>query len=237
MLRDTHWWVTGRARILQAILDRAADPGGSALDVGSGNGFWAKCLEDRYNPVWAVEPDPKLREKSAVRLGLSERVIESGLPGPLPFDDKSFKLVTCLDVLEHVEQDHAAIKELARLVAEGGHLLIAVPANPKLWADFDVTAGHFRRYTAKTLKSLIVDSALHVRLIAPMNVWLYGPASLVRRLGAPGASTPRAVDPILRTIFSSERWLVERWPRYVRGLSLVCLAERRSTPESLPRIS
>ena len=73
-------------------------------------------------------------------------------PGaPLPFADDAFDLVTTLDVIEHIDDDVAALRELRRVLRPGGRLLVAVPAFMFLWGKQDEVSHHRRRYTAASL--------------------------------------------------------------------------------------
>jgi SAM-dependent methyltransferase len=71
----------------------------------------------------------------------------------LPFEDQSFDLVVCSEVLEHVPDDTQALKELLRVAKS--KVLITVPAHAYLWTDSDVLLLHHRRYSQKELLDLI----------------------------------------------------------------------------------
>ena len=64
----------------------------------------------------------------------------------LPFPDRHFGLVCALDIIEHVEDEAAAWRELARVAADGAVLLLSVPLHPSGWTAFDDIVGHGRRY-------------------------------------------------------------------------------------------
>ena len=64
----------------------------------------------------------------------------------LPFDSQTFDLICALDIIEHVDDDTAALAELSRLAADGAILLISTPLHPELWTPFDDFVGHRRRY-------------------------------------------------------------------------------------------
>ncbi len=70
----------------------------------------------------------------------------------MPFADDSFDLAVSLDVIEHLEDDLAALRELRRTVAPGGALLVTVPAYQWLWSGHDEINHHHRRYTRRTLQ-------------------------------------------------------------------------------------
>jgi SAM-dependent methyltransferase len=227
---DDHWWVVGRARSLDTILRRYVAPGGPSLDVGAGTGIWSVRLAKRHAPVITVEPDPRLRLMVRARAGSAGRVLAATLPGPLPFDNDRFKLVTCLDVLEHLDDDRSSMQELVRVLAPGGHLLVTVPAHPHLWSAKDVDVGHRRRYSEYRFRELIEETKLKPAVVGPLNVWLYPPAAVGRRLGFNGARMPGPrINRLLSALFGSEGRLVERWPSFARGLSWVALLRRDQT--------
>ena len=70
----------------------------------------------------------------------------------MPFEADSFDLAASLDVIEHLEDDLAALRELRRVVAPGGSLLVTVPAYQWLWSGHDEINHHFRRYTRRSLQ-------------------------------------------------------------------------------------
>jgi SAM-dependent methyltransferase len=80
----------------------------------------------------------KLRERGA-------QVILSQISS-LPFADGAFDLVCALDIVEHVDDDDAALEELSRVTKPGGSLVISAPLHPSLWTAFDDFVGHKRRY-------------------------------------------------------------------------------------------
>jgi SAM-dependent methyltransferase len=80
----------------------------------------------------------------------------------LPFADESFDLVCALDIVEHVEEDDAALGELSRVAASGGTVLLSTPLHPLLWTSFDDFVGHKRRYEPSQLISKLAAHGLAV---------------------------------------------------------------------------
>ena len=73
----------------------------------------------------------------------------------LPFADASFDLVCALDIVEHVDDDAAALAELSRVARPGATVLLSVPLHPELWNAFDDFVGHRRRYRPESLTGLL----------------------------------------------------------------------------------
>jgi hypothetical protein len=69
---------------------------------------------------------------------------------PAPAD-----LLCAFEVLEHIEDDKAALDEWSSYIRPGGHILLSVPAHPHRFGPMDVQVGHFRRYSPPGLTSLL----------------------------------------------------------------------------------
>jgi SAM-dependent methyltransferase len=111
----------------------------------------------------------KLRKKGAHA--------EVALVSRLPFADRTFDLVAAFDIVEHVDDDDAALSELARVAAPGSTLLLSVPLHPSRWTKFDDLAGHRRRYEPELLWSKLTRHGLNVERTAvygmqPRSPWL-----------------------------------------------------------------
>jgi SAM-dependent methyltransferase len=147
-VEDSHWWYRGRRRVLERAIARVDLPAPArVLDAGCGSG--RNMLElARYGEVAGVE-------LSATSAALARErgvgVIVEGSVLEMPFAADSFDLAVCLDVIEHLEDDRAALRELRRVLAPGGALLVTVPAYQWLWSGHDEINHHHRRYNRGAL--------------------------------------------------------------------------------------
>jgi SAM-dependent methyltransferase len=174
---EDHWWYRGRRRVIAAALQRLALPSDLAvLDAGCGSGRTLRELA-RYGRVAAIELDPDAASLAAGRGDYDVRV--AALPD-VPWPAESFDLITCLDVIEHVEGDVAALAELRRVARPSAVLLVTVPAYPLLWSRHDVANHHFRRYTRRALSTALVAAGWRLRHITSFNALLLAPAAAVR---------------------------------------------------------
>ena len=87
---------------------------------------------------------------------------EIGLVSRLPFPDRAFDLVAALDIVEHVDDDEAALSELARVAAPMSTLLLSAPLHPSRWTKFDDLVGHRRRYEPEELLTKLARHGLSV---------------------------------------------------------------------------
>jgi len=235
---ERHWWFRGRRRIvldvLGARLARAAC--GSArprlLDVGAGGGGLSAALA-RFGRVVAVESSAEamvqLRRRAAVT-AVSASVLT------LPFASGTFDVATALDVLEHVEDDVAAVREIARSLRGGGVFLATVPAHPALWGGHDEIHGHFRRYRPGELESRLESVGFRIEFATPFQTLLLAPLVAQRWLSRMVSASPSApstppppINSVLEAIFSCERRWVGRGRRLPMGSSHLVYARKAST--------
>ncbi|MCC7200884.1 MAG: class I SAM-dependent methyltransferase [Gammaproteobacteria bacterium] len=85
-----------------------------------------------------------------------------GLVSALPFPDGAFDLVCAFDIVEHVDDDDAALSELARVASPGAAMLLSVPLHPSQWTAFDDFVGHRRRYQPDLLLGKLAAHGLCV---------------------------------------------------------------------------
>lgn len=114
------------------------------IDFGAGAGTFAAPVAALGVALTPVEPDPALRTTLAAR-GLAAADDVRSLP------DAAFDYAYTLNVLEHIEEDTAALLALRAKLVPGGRLLVYVPAFPVLYTSMDSKVGHVRRYTRRTL--------------------------------------------------------------------------------------
>ena len=145
----------------------------------------------------------------------------------LPLADASLSLVVAFDILEHIEEDDLAVAEIRRVLRPDGTLLIAVPADPRLWSDHDVAVDHVRRYTRETLSSVLQGGGFEIARMASWNV-LLRPVVAMRRKRSTGSDLDDlnpVVNTALTAIITAERYLpVKQLP----GVSLLVTAHPSS---------
>jgi SAM-dependent methyltransferase len=151
----------------------------------------------------------------------------------LPFADGAFDLVTALDVIEHIDDDVAALGELRRVLRPGGRLLVAVPAFTFLWGRQDEVSHHRRRYTRATLARALAQAGFAVVRESYFNTLLFPPIAAVRLgrrlLRRPGRRQsdfelgPARLNGLLGAVFGAEAALVARTDLPF-GVSLLALA-------------
>jgi SAM-dependent methyltransferase len=227
---EGHWWYRARRRIVAEMITRYVNPspGSTIAEIGCGTGSNLPVLE-KFGTLTAVEPDSEARLYAAKRS--SATIMEGRLPNALPLLDSSLDLAVMLDVLEHVDDDVAALKAVAMKLKPGASFLLTVPALPVLWSPHDEEHHHKRRYTAASLRAVIEEAGLKIELLSYFNTLLFPLIAGVRWIknltGSKEVDTgmPSAwLNSTLEGIFAFERGMIGRIPMPV-GVSLVVIVK------------
>jgi SAM-dependent methyltransferase len=231
-VEDQHWWYHARRRIVvDVVAGLPLPPQPRILDAGCGSGRNMVELS-RFGTVVGLEPSERGAEVARDR-GVGE-VVVAGID-TMPFGAASFDLITCLDVLEHIEDDRGALRELRRVARPGGLLLATVPAYPWLWSSHDELNKHCRRYTRTELLRRAVEAGWRPRRTTHFNALLL-PVAAAWRLGErlrPGETpetselqrTPGVLNWLLEQPLRAEAALLRSGRRIPAGLSLVGVFE------------
>lgn len=222
--KELHPWYRGRQRVLGAELDRLdLPPHPRILDAGCGAGGVLADLA-RRGDACGVDVDEHALAAARAR-GLP---VKSARASALPFDDASFDLVCCLDVLEHVEDDGAVLRELRRVTRPHGTLLVTVPAHPALWSGHDRAAGHVRRYRQRALLTAAQAAGWRAHRATHFNTLLLPVAALMRWTDRRGGRSHLERGPVrargaLAGALRLEARLLARGARLPVGLSLLAV--------------
>lgn len=201
--------------------------GESVLEVGIGDGGFRDLLGARE--YVGLDLDAELIERArASRTGgdyVQADIEDPALPEAL--GGRRFDSVLCVNVLEHVPDDAAAVRNLAALLRPGGHLLLFVPAHPALYTEMDRLAGHHRRYRLAAVRALLPEGVDPVRLyylnpVGALGWWankLARPSSLEdRQVRGQVMLFDRVALPVSRLLTPLTRRLF--------GQSVVCVARK-----------
>jgi SAM-dependent methyltransferase len=249
---DTHWWYVGMRQATLGLLNGyvAADPGletrflqengflGAGtrlriLDAGCGTGGLLPHLAAQG---WAAGVD-----LSSTALGFARQrgltPLAQASVETLPFASATFDVVTCMDVLYHlqVHEDVAALREFHRVLRPGGWLLVKVPALETLRGQHDRTVHTRHRYTVAELREKLVAARFRVERATYANTLLLPLAAAKRAaehllpIAAEGSSDvtqePGWLNAVLTRILSIEAHLVQHIDLPV-GVSAIALAQR-----------
>lgn len=240
-VEETHWWFAGRRQIIKSFLERlcrdvnveSSGNGGrhtqNILDVGCGTGANLEMLS-QFGEAEGV--DISIEALSYCRERGLENV-KQGAAEALPYENSSFDLVTGLDVVEHLDDDLAGLKEMRRVLRPGGHCLVFVPAFMFLWGVQDDISHHRRRYTLHQLKRVMNQVGFEVERASYVNISFFAPILIGRLLMRALRLRPESennltigfLNGLLGKLFGAES-LALRYLNFPFGVSIICVARR-----------
>jgi SAM-dependent methyltransferase len=224
-----HWWFRGRRAVILAEMARRLSGDRLRLaELGCGSGGMLEAI-GRFGTAVGVETDRALRERARER-GLDVR--GGALPDAVPLEPARWDAVCLFDVLEHLDDEAAALAACRRLLAPRGRLFVTVPAYAWLWSRHDELLGHRRRYTARSLRQVVEQAGFTVERLTYFNTLLAPPIMAVRlvraALRSPGHDLDRPaplVNRVLAACFSAEARLLG-WTSVPFGISILLAAGR-----------
>jgi SAM-dependent methyltransferase len=216
--------------VLERVIARLGLPADARiLDAGCGSGRNMVELA-RHGEITGIELSP-----TSVRLARARNCGEvlEGSVLDLPFPEGAFDLVVSLDVIEHLQDDAGALRELRRVTRPGGALLVTVPAYQWLWSGHDEVNHHHRRYNRRTLLAAAVSAGWRAERSTHFNSLLLPIAILLRALERFKPSTtkssldlwvpPAPLNWALRQPLHLEAALIGRGGSIPAGLSLLAV--------------
>jgi len=227
-----HWWFVVRRRLLKRFLYSLDLPKElSTVDIGCGTGSNLRILRSVgfYNVVGL--------DRSFYALSLAKKKMSlpfvNGDINNLPIRPNSVGLIIALDILEHIENDLNAIRELYQILRKGETLILTVPAFNFLWGIQDVVTGHKRRYSKKEITNKLREVGFEILKSSYFNFFLFFPILMARRMirlmGLKIESENKVNFPLinvfLKSIFSFEVYTL-RYFSFPFGVSIFCIARK-----------
>jgi SAM-dependent methyltransferase len=142
--------------------------------------------------------------------------------------DRQFDTAMCTNVLEHIEHDEQALLHMAQLIRPGGYVVLFVPAGAYMYGTLDRALGHYRRYEAKALRTLIERAGLQVERLEYCNVvgiagWWFNSRVMKREILAEGHL--KLFNALAPALLGAED-LLSRFVELPVGQSLLCIAKK-----------
>ena len=249
-VEDTHWWFVGRRAILETFLKdivnrsesslqaassaqnkqptKAKTPNLRILDVGCGTGANLEMLA-HFGVAEGVDVSDDALDFCRKK-GLT---VQKGLAETLPYPDETFEITTALDVVEHLDDDIAGLKEMHRVTKTGGYALIFVPAFMWLWGVQDDISHHRIRYTRKQIVERIEKAGFRVDRASYANFTFFAPVlggrTLMKLTGIKPESENHinisALNGFFGNLCSAERFWLKNL-NFPFGVSIVVVARK-----------
>ena len=229
-VEETHWWHRGRRRIIESFvwdICKNFKHRPRILDVGCGTGGNLNVLA-QFGDAEGVDVSADALEFCRQR-GLMN--VREGAAEALPYENGTFDLVTALDVVEHIDDDVAGLREFRRVLKPDGKILLFVPTFMFLWGVQDDVSHHRRRYRLSQLRQAVERAGFIVERTTYANITFFLPIFLGRKLmRITGLRTESenninvsALNGVFGAIFGAERAAL-RYLNFPFGVSGLCVA-------------
>lgn len=189
-VESRHFWFRARRSVITRLFDRYVRRSDSVLEVGAGTGSVAAALARLGYNVAVTDVHHQALELAG-RKGLTERY-ECDLMA-MPFREQ-FDVVGLFDVLEHIDDDRAALLGIRQVLKPGGRLILTVPAHSWLWNHSDVLARHKRRYGLVEIRDRVAAAGFELVESRCFFVSLV-PLLLLRTVLSPGREVDSRREP------------------------------------------
>jgi len=232
-VEDRHWWYAGLRGMLDMVWNQYVPAGSSVLDVGCGTGANLSAFHGRFSLVGidiAAEAVRLCRKRGEARTAVASATA-------LPFADEAFDGVFSCDVLCHtsIADKSVALRELCRVVRQGGAVILNLPAYQWLYSSHDLHVQTDHRFTAGEVHALLIGCGLEPLRITYWNTLLFPVAAatrLWRKLKPRSASDLNGaaltgMNDVLIGILKLERAIFGTLPLPV-GLSVLAVARKVS---------
>jgi SAM-dependent methyltransferase len=169
-----HFWIRRRFFVLQRLTRGLIEGAKEMAEIGCGNGLLQRQIEDACGREIAGFDLNEFALKQ--NLSRNSRVCCYDIFQAEAVLRERFDMILLFDVLEHIADEDRFLEALMFHLAPGGHVVVNVPAGQWAYSEYDVAAGHLRRYTMKTLREAAARNHLRVK------VWSYWGLPLVPTL-------------------------------------------------------
>lgn len=234
-VEDSHWWFVGRRAILETFLKKVASSLVTRhsplqiLDIGCGTGANLEMLA-QFGKAEGVDVSDDALE-FCQKKGLK---VQKGLAETLPYDDETFDITTALDVIEHLDDDIAGLKEMFRVTKKGGYAVVFVPAFMWLWGVQDDISHHRIRYTKAQITERLEKAGFTIDRATYANFTFFAPIlggrTIMKLTGIKPESenniTINGLNGIFGKIFSAERFWLKNL-NFPFGVSIVITARKQ----------
>jgi SAM-dependent methyltransferase len=200
--------VASRAHAVREVARVAGHPGAVVLEVGISSGFLLREMIARLPAATFLGADYTLGtlQKAATRLPADVPLLQFDLT-ECPLPDASVDAVVLLNVLEHIEHDAAALRQLHRIVKPGGAAIIEVPAGEGLFDRYDEALMHWRRYSMSALARRVTAAGFRIERRSHLGFFLYPGFYAAKKFGRTQDTPKPALDASVEKSISWSRRL------------------------------
>lgn len=227
--QEENWWFKARKNIVNKTLKKyLPKKENNIIEIGCGYGIMTKMLAS-YGAITGIEPYTDCYDylKANIKGTFAKEEF-------LKFEtEKKFDVVALFDVLEHIEDETAAVQKIHSLLEQNGRVVLTVPAYMFLWSTHDDLNKHFRRYTLTELKELFKINGFRINKLTYFNTFLF-PIAYLHKITQNKETKPyhpgRLLNNILYFFFNLESGIIP-CANLSFGVSLLLIAEKNGKSE------
>lgn len=199
------------------LLEQSYGLARKSLDFGAGTGLFSMYLRDRHKDVEAIEADRQLQANLKANGFVVHQDLKNVEPG-------RFDFIYSINVLEHIEDDKAILRDFRRQLASDGRLFLYLPAFNILWTTMDTKVGHFRRYTLSEIRAKLREAGFKIDKIGYCDTVGFFASLAFKVIGSKnGSINPRSLIFFDRFLFPLNAML-DRIFKYVLGKNVYVIA-------------
>lgn len=235
-LEAGNFWFGARNRLIRWLAERHLPQDGKYLEVGCGTGFVLQMLRKAF-PGWqmfATEAQPEGIEFARARVTSDVTFFQMDACA-VPFRDE-FDAIGAFDVIEHIPDDVAAIRQIYSALKPGGFFILSVPQHMFLWSKYDEAGCHFRRYSRAEIEGKLKAAGLSVVVSTSFNSLLL-PLMMLSRFLKKETDGPvdvleelrlsPSVNAVLAAVLKIEFLLLHLGVRFPAGGSRIVVAQKK----------
>jgi SAM-dependent methyltransferase len=173
-LEQRHFWFRARSELIASLIARYFPGERSLLEIGCGTGLVLARLRHAFPGLTLTGGDLSRDALEIARVRLPDATFAQMDIRNVPFQEE-FGVVCLLDVLEHLDEDLAALEESHRAIRQRGGIIVSVPQHRWLWSAMDEYGRHRRRYARRRVQMLmnragfdVVRTTSYVSLLLPL---------------------------------------------------------------------
>lgn len=226
------FWFLARNKIIVSCLERSLLENDSFLEVGCGTGFVLEAIAKKFPNLQLVGSEYFSEGLPFAHARVPRATLIQADAREMPFANE-FDAVGAFDVLEHIEDDAAAISSLYRTTRSGGFIILTVPQHPWLWSSTDEQACHHRRYTRKELLGKLKAAGFQIEYATSFVTFLLPVMFASRMLKRSSNRAPLselALGPVLNVLFGAvmtlERLFIRCGISFSYGGSLLVVGKK-----------
>jgi SAM-dependent methyltransferase len=237
-IEGQHFWFRARNKLIFWVLAKYFPRSENFLEIGCGTGFVLAGLREIFPKLSIAGSEFYVEGLEIAARRVPDAFLFQMDARCIPYESE-FDVIGAFDVIEHIDDDEAVLKQMHKAVRPGGGIILTVPQHRFLWSKQDEFACHVRRYSRYELVDKVRRAGFAVRAVTSF-VALLLPLMMASRFllktKMPTELTGefklgKLADGLLGAIMGFERLIIQAGGRFAAGGSLLLIARRAGKQE------